>query len=214
MANPITRGFGKLLQFSGRDTRGEFWPYAGVVIAVVMVLGAMAGGVVMTRIIADIDPHLIESQTGAPVAPVVSVAPTEMVRAEVVERATPPAMPDFKPFFLIQALNVILIIGLLAAAVSRRLHDTGRSAFWGLLPVPFLFGGIFGMLNLFTQTTNGGVPNFGLFGLIFVNNIVYLATLVTLIVLLAQASSPRANRHGEPRAAAPVRPVEDWSTPG
>ncbi|WP_420470392.1 DUF805 domain-containing protein [Brevundimonas sp. FT23042] len=214
MANPIIRGFSKLLQFSGRDTRGEFWPYAGVVIALVMVLGAMAGAVVMARVMADMQPYIVESQTRAPMAPAVPVEPSEVVRVEIVELASPPPMPDFTPFFLIQAVNMVLTVGLLAAAVSRRLHDTDRSAYWGLLPVPFLFGGIVGMLNLMAPVMGGSVPNFGLFGLLFLNNIAYLAALVTLIVLLAQPSSPRANRHGEPRAAAPVRPVEDWSTPG
>lgn len=213
MANPIVRGFRKLTQFSGRDTRGEFWPYAGVVFALMMILGAMAGGFVMTRFIAEMESYIAASQTAAPVVPVISVAPSEMVRVEIVEPAKPPLMPDFRSMFLIQAVDMLLLIGLLAAAVSRRLHDTGRSAFWGLLPAPFAFTGLFGMLNLIGPIMDGGEPNFGLFGLMFLNNIAYLAALVTLIVMLAQASSPRANRHGEPRSTAPVRPVEDWSTP-
>lgn len=211
MANPIVRGFTKLTQFSGRDTRSEFWPYVGAVIALVMILGGMAGGLVMSRILADIQLHATDGQVV--IAP---LAPSNPVRVEIVEPYQGPSMPmpDLTPFFLMQAGIVILNVVLLAAAVSRRLHDTNRSAYWGLIPVPFVLCGVFGMFSLMSPMMTDGVPNFGLFGLLFVNNIVYLVTLVTLIVMLAQPSKPGANRHGEARApAAPVRPVEDWSTP-
>lgn len=35
------------------------------------------------------------------------------------------------------AVNLVCVL-LLAAAIARRLHDTDRSAIWGLLPLPFL----------------------------------------------------------------------------
>lgn len=207
MANPIIRGFSKLTQFSGRDTRGEFWPYAGTVFAMVMILGGMAGAVVMSRIVAEMVPYAQAPGFTAP------IAPSDQVMVEVVgpSEAPPLPMPDFTPFFLMQGVIIVLTVGLLAAAISRRLHDTGRSAFWGLMPVPFLFGGIFGMMRLILPAMNGGVPDFGLFGLMFLNNMAYLAALVTLIFLLAQPGSPRPNRHGEARMIAPVRPTDDWS---
>jgi uncharacterized membrane protein YhaH (DUF805 family) len=209
MANPILRGFSKLTQFSGRDTRGEFWPYAGAVFAIAMILGGVAGGLIMSQILATIDPSTVQSGLAAP------VAPSDQVLVEVVGPSVPPAfpMPDLTPFFLMQAALVVLNVVLLAAAVSRRLHDSNRSGWWGLMPVPFVLGGVFGMLHLMAPMMSGGVPDFGLFGLIFLNNIAYLVTLVTLIILLVQPSAAGANRHGEARAPAPVRPIEDWSTP-
>lgn len=213
MDNSIIRGFTKLTQFSGRDTRGEFWPFAGLVFALVMILGAMVGGLVMTRMIADIQPYATDGQVL--IAPAAAATPSDQVLVEVVEPYQAPQMPmpDFTPFFLVQAATVILSIGLLAAAVSRRLHDTGKSAYWGLMPVPFVLGGIFGMFYLMAPMMAGRVPNFGLFGLLFLNNIAYLVTLVTLIVMLAQRGAPGANRHGEARGPARIQPVEDWSTP-
>lgn len=213
MANPIIRGFTKLTQFSGRDTRGEFWPYVGVVIALMMILGGMVGGLVMSRVLADLQPYATDSQVH--IAPAVPVSPSDPIRLEVREPSpeAPMPMPDFTPFFIMQAVLVILNVALLAAAVSRRLHDTNRSAYWGLMPVPFVVGGILGMLYLMAPVMTGGAPNFGLFGLLFLNNIIYLVTLVTLIVMLAQPSKPGANRHGEARGAVRIQPVEDWSTP-
>lgn len=207
MANPIVRGFSKLTQFSGRDTRGEFWPYAGAVFALMFLIGGIAGAMVMSRIIGELAPYAADSQVV--IAP---VAPSDPALIEVVA-APPPIvapMPDFQPFILMQAAIAAATIALLAAAVSRRLHDRGTSGWWGLAPLPFVAFGIVGFYTMF-RDFSAGQPNIGLFGLLFLNNIAYLATLVTLIILLAQPGSPRANRHGEARTAAPARPVEDWS---
>lgn len=206
MSNPIIRGFSKLAQFSGRDARGEFWPYAGTVFAMVMILGGMAGAVVMNQMVAQLGPY------AQPPGVTASAAPSEQLMVVVPPSGTPPFPTlDFTPILILQGVNIALTVALLAAAISRRLHDTGRSAYWGLMPLPFLLGGIFGMMHVMAPVMNGGMPNFGLFGLMFLNNLAYLATLVILIVLLAQRGSPRANRHGEPRAIAPVSPPDDWS---
>lgn len=209
MANPITRGFSKLTQFSGRDTRGEFWPYAGTVFGMVMILGGMAGAVAMSRIFAELAPYATEE----PVL-IAPVAPSDQVFVEVVNPPSSPwaLMPDLQPFFLLQGATALLTIALLAAAVSRRLHDRGTSGWWGLAPVPFLVFGLVGFQQMF-RSFGAGTPDFGLFGLLFLNNIAYLVALVTLIILLAQPGKPGPNRHGEAKSSPPVRPVEDWSTP-
>jgi uncharacterized membrane protein YhaH (DUF805 family) len=41
-------------------------------------------------------------------------------------------------------------------------------------------------------------PDLGLFGLIFINNMIYMAALVILIVLLAKRTDPGVNRYGPP----------------
>lgn len=201
MANPIIRGFSKLTQFSGRDTRGEFWPYAGVVVALVFLIGGMVGGVIMSRVVAELAPYATDSQ--------VVIAPSDQI---LVEGVNPPPMPDLSPFFLLQGATLIVAIALLAAAVSRRLHDRGTPGWWGLMPVPFVVFGLVGFQQMF-RSFGGGAPDFGLFGLLFLNNMAYLAALVTLIILLAQPGKPGPNRYGEAKATAPVQPVEDWSTP-
>jgi uncharacterized membrane protein YhaH (DUF805 family) len=205
VANPIIRGFSKLTQFSGRDTRGEFWPYAGVVMALTMVSSAMAAGVVMSRVMASYSsPQLV-------IAP---VAPSDPVLLEVVEAPPPemPPMPDLQPIFWIQGATLILLIGLLAAAVVRRLHDRNTPGWVGLAPVPFLLFGIIGFAIVFRQFGEEG-PNFGLFGLLFLNNILYMIALVTLIVLLSLRGAPGPNRYGPATVAPATNPRDDWSTP-
>lgn len=96
MANPIVRGFGKLTRFSGRDTRGEFWPYAGAVIALTMIMGSMAAGIVRGRIIEDLAPD------SAPQVGIAPVAPSDPVWLEVVE-APPPRMPPMPVSALLPA---------------------------------------------------------------------------------------------------------------
>ncbi|MGH6996997.1 MAG: DUF805 domain-containing protein, partial [Phenylobacterium sp.] len=88
-----------------------------------------------------------------------------------------------------------LLVALLAAAVARRLHDSGRSAFWGLLPLPFVAYSSAMFFRLFSQFTSG-TPDPRLFFSVFASNMLYIVVLVTLIVLLALRSSPGQNRYG------------------
>jgi uncharacterized membrane protein YhaH (DUF805 family) len=212
MANPVTRGFSKLTQFTGRDTRGEFWPYAGVVFALVMLVGGMAGAVVMSRIFADMAPYATASQ--GQLAP---AAPYDPALVEVVEVVEPypgamPPMPDVSPFFWIQGVTAILTISLLAAAVARRLHDRDRPGWVGLAPVPFVLFGLAGFAMMFRDISSSGMPNFGLFGLLAINNLLYLVALIGLIIVLALKGTPGPNRYGAATAASlEPRPGEDWS---
>ncbi|MFC7377961.1 DUF805 domain-containing protein [Brevundimonas sp. GCM10030266] len=214
MANPVTRGFSKLAQFSGRDTRGEFWPYAGTVFALMMLFGAVAGGVVMVQIVEDMAPYAAASQLAAPNAAAVSYDPDLL---EVVDAppAVMPPMPDMEPFFQVQGVVAILAMSLLAAAVARRLHDRNLPGWVGLAPVPFLLFGIAGFAMMMRKISGSETPNFGLFGLLAINNLAYWVALITLIVLLALKGTPGANRYGAPSAASQEpRPVDDWSQPG
>ena len=204
MANPIIRGFSKLTQFSGRDTRGEFWPYVGAVIALVFIVQAIGMSVVMADFMSEVEAH-IEAQPLLLIDP--SLPPNTVARVE-----TAPPMPDFRILGAVMGGTLVMAISLLAAAVSRRLHDRDKTAIWGLLPVPFVAVAAIGFPIMMIDMMAGTVPDFGLFGLLFINNVAYLAALVTLIIMLALPGSPRANRHGEAKTAAPIRPVDDWST--
>lgn len=207
MANPIIRGFSKLTQFSGRDTRGEFWPYVGAVIALTFVLNALLMGWVMNQIFADLQAYA----AAHPESVTTTVSPGSY-SVSVNEGATGAPVPDFTPFFGGMIVFVVLNIGLLAAAVSRRLHDRNKSALWGLMPVPFLLFGMIGMLLLMGPMMNGGTPDFSLFGLLFLNNLVYIVALVTLIVMLAQQGTQGPNRFGADRTAPEAD--RDWGIPG
>jgi uncharacterized membrane protein YhaH (DUF805 family) len=107
-------------------------------------------------------------------------------------------MPDLSGMVLAMGAQIVLIVGLLAAAVVRRLHDTARAGYWGLAPLPFLTFSLiafYSVIKAFNQPT-GDVPP--LFFAVFFSNMLYMATLVLLIVLLALPTKAGANRYGEP----------------
>ena len=191
MANPITRGFRGVARFSGRDTRGQFWPYAGVVMAVVFLGFGMVMSLVMNGMFAEMQQFAVEH----PEAATIQSSPGSYSIS--VDASHPEApMPDLRPFFAVMAAMVLTAASLLAAAVSRRLHDSGRRAFWGLMPLPFLLGGLTIFPLVISQFSATDAPNLGLFFLLFFNNIAYMVALVSLIILLAQPSRSGANRFG------------------
>lgn len=166
MANPIVRGFTQLGTFRGRDTRAQFWSYAGVVIVLHFLLSSTISGAMMSP---------------------------------VFEASAPPSeaalLDHFNRFLIFTLLSLIILAGLLAAATARRLHDTGRSALWALLPVPFAtYSGVM-FFRLFTQFLTAE-PDMGVFLSVFVSNLLYLAGLLILIILLVRNSAPGPNRYG------------------
>lgn len=106
--------------------------------------------------------------------------------------------PDLSGLVLLMGVEIVAIVALLAAAVARRLHDTGRRAYWGLAPLPFLTFGIGGFYVLVSSFEAPPPGTDRLFFAIFFNNLIYLVVLVLLVVRLAQPSQAEANRYGEP----------------
>lgn len=191
MANPIIRGFRGIARFSGRDTRGQFWPYAGVVMAVVFLGFGMVMSLVMNGMFAEMQQFAVEH----PEAATIQSSPGSYSIS--VDASHPDApMPDLGPFFAVMASMVLTAVSLLAAAVSRRLHDSGRRAFWGLMPLPFLLGGLTIFPLVISQFAATEEPNFGLFFLLFFNNMAYMVALVSLIILLALRGTRGPNRFG------------------
>lgn len=191
MANPITRGFRSIARFSGRDTRGQFWPYAGVVFALVFLGFGMVMSVVMNDMFAEMQQFAADHPEAATVQ---SSRGSYFITIDASHPEAP--VPDFGPFFALMAAMVLTAISLLAAAVSRRLHDSGRRAFWGLMPVPFLLGGLAIFPLMISEFSASDTPNFGLFFLLFFNNMAYMVGLVSLIILLALRGTRGPNRFG------------------
>lgn len=210
MANPIIRGFRSVGRFSGRDTRGEFWPYVGAVVALVFIVQAIGMGAVMADMVGKVQAHiaaqpiLVIDENLPPDTPVrLASAPPEL---------PPPPMPDFRILGATLGVTIVLAVSLLAAAVARRLHDRDMTAIWGLMPVPFLGIAAVGFPLMMADMMASEAPNFGLVGLLFLNNVAYMAALVTLIIILAQRGTSGPNRFGE--ATTVPEPVNDWTTPG
>ena len=168
MHSPVVRGFAGLLRFRGRDTRSEFWPYAGVAFALYMGLGPMA--------VAPFFAQLLSQPAGG-----------DFISA-------------MDGFLVASLLIFVALIGLLAAAISRRLHDTGRSALWGFLPLPFAAysGAMF--FQIFAQFRTGP-PDVRLSLTVFASNAFYLAAVGCLVVLLALPSSSKGDRFRPPLRA-------------
>jgi len=189
MIRSVLRNFTRVAQFGGREGRATFWPYA----VACFVLFFLANAVVMLptmgasfiRIQAYAQAHPEQAQ--------VSAGPTSYS----VEIENPPAdlLPDFG--VLIPAIGgaVALMVVLLAAAVTRRLHDRGWSGFLGLMPLPFLGFSLTMFPKVMTSFT-GSAPDLRLFFLVFASNVAYLGSLGLLGVLLAGAGQPGPNRFG------------------
>ena len=90
---------------------------------------------------------------------------------------------------------VAVAVALLAAAVTRRLHDRDESGLWGLMPLPFVAIDVVGFPRALTNYALGVADSWLVAGL-FANNLVYLATLGGLLVMLARDGTPGPNRYG------------------
>jgi len=104
----------------------------------------------------------------------------------------PELMPDMGNMMGLMAVVFVAAIALLAAAVVRRLHDRGKSGAWGLMPLPFIAFASIMMSKVIAQNP----PDMGLFFAIFINNFIYIGTLIFLVVLLAGAGTQGENRYG------------------
>lgn len=109
---------------------------------------------------------------------------------------------DMGWFFAFSAIVSLLAIVLLAAAVVRRLHDSGRGGWWGALPLPFLVIGLVAMFRIFDTMQRVAEPGFTPpvlpFVVLFANNMLYLGMLALLVVQLCRPSDPGVNRFGPP----------------
>ena len=190
----IRNGFTGLPRFSGRDSARRFWPYVGVVFALMFGIAAVSMGPIMIGSFARMQTFAIEHPDQA----TVTQGPGSY--SIQIHGNHPELMPDFTPFFMAMRVGCALVVLLLAAAVTRRLHDRGRRGWWGLPPVVFLVGGLALFPRLFQSTLSGEVTpdSMRLFGLVMANNLLYLGSLGLLIFLLAGAGQPNANRFGPP----------------
>jgi uncharacterized membrane protein YhaH (DUF805 family) len=113
----------------------------------------------------------------------------------------------FRYFMPYAAISLALHIIPLAAAIVRRLHDTGRTGWWALIPLPFSAYGIYLMGNAFSRfpelmaTRPADPVIFAVVLEIFVAigvSLLWIAAVIVLIILLCGRSSPKGDRFGPP----------------
>ena len=93
------------------------------------------------------------------------------------------------PFIALTVVVAVVAVILLAAAVTRRLHDRGHSGSWALVPLALACSGVVIVLILAVTFDDDTGP--GLFLVGFANNLVYFATMIVLTVQLALPSVDR-----------------------
>ncbi len=190
----IWDGFRRLTDFSGRDRRGRFWPYALVIVALAYVGLAAVMIPIIGSVFSEAATYAAENPDQATVVSGPGYYSVQIHDPDAI------AMPDFGLFFTTVGIAVVLSVLLLAAAVTRRLHDTGRAGWWGLPPVVFLTTGLLLFPRMMDQMmqTEAEAPSMGLFFLLFANNIVYIICLLGLVVLLVLDGTKGPNRYGPP----------------
>jgi uncharacterized membrane protein YhaH (DUF805 family) len=93
----------------------------------------------------------------------------------------------------------VFMIVMLAAAVTRRLHDTGLTGLVGLVPILLAIAAGRWMIDVFDRPPD--MLESGLFFQSFALNAAYNISLIVLVVLLCRASAKRDNRYGPAEAA-------------
>ena len=186
----IVHGLRHLAVFRGRDARPRFWFYVLFLYALQM----MAGVVVMVpvmfamfdRVQRYVASHPQQAQhPGQPFGP--GGLPPEL-------------MPDMSAYAGLSAVTSVLAALLLAAAVTRRLHDRGLPGRWGLMPLPFGAFGLVLMPHVMKQVMQAA-PDLHGFALLALNNLGYFGTLIALVVLLVRRDDDGDNRFGPPPVA-------------
>lgn len=188
MIGSLKRGLGSLWDFSGRDRPGVFWPYA----ATVMALTFVGVAIVIVPTIASSFEKMQRFAAEHPDQAVVTRSPGQYsieIRGDHPELA-----PDLGAVAPGMGAVMVVAVLLLAAAVTRRLHDRGKSGLWGLLPLPFLSVGLWGMSKLFASFGDSAGPPMALFLPLLLNNFAYMAALLVLILLLAGPSAVDTDR--------------------
>jgi uncharacterized membrane protein YhaH (DUF805 family) len=191
----IRRGFGGVLLFSGRDTPGQFWPYA-----IFLFLLSQAVGIVL--IVPHMMDALVRMQRFAADHPDQATTTTGPGHYSIrIQGHHPELMPDFSGIAQSLAIVTPILVALLAVAVVRRLHDRDRTGLWGLLPLPFAAAGLALTPIVFATFRQSGGADLRIFFALFANNMLYLATVVFLIFLLVGKGSRGPNRFGPDPAA-------------
>jgi uncharacterized membrane protein YhaH (DUF805 family) len=192
MMAAIRYALGSVLRFSGRDGRGLFWPWAIFVFllmqaaSMLIMIPVMFGG--FMRVIQAVQKQDFASGAGPDPA--------------AVERAMAQMVTGFGWLWIPTALIDAIIVALLAAAVTRRLHDRDRTAFWGLLPLPFKAIGVAFMPATFAFALAPTQPN-PVMKLLLLQAPFFWGSLLWLCFLLAGEGTKGPNRFGQATREAP-----------
>jgi len=187
----VTHNLRNVARFSGRTSGARFWPYALTVVFAAMLIMAAA---IVPMFIEAFQKMLAYAAEHPEQATVTRTATSVSVS---INGAPPDLMPSYRAVVPAIWLVVLMIVGLLGAAIARRLHDVDSSIVWGVAPMPFIAFSLVMFSQLIDRFATSG--EFGdLFGFLIVSNMIYLLALGNLLIRLCQRSQPGTNRFGPP----------------
>ena len=204
--NDVLRGFRCILVFSGRDSREAFWPYAVIIFVLTMAVG-------MAVFMPSLSESMVRMQQFAAAHPDQAVVTQGPGSYSISIRGSHPELfPDFG--MATHRMGAVIGVGalLLAAAVTRRLHDRGFRGLLGLLPLPFLGFSLVEMPKIFAFTGDSQTLPPGFFTA-FASNFLYIGALGLLGFLLVGPSQNGPNRYGDAPPQPPPRPPPPPLTP-
>jgi len=183
----IRYNLSRLGNFSGRETRELFWPYAIGLFLLSMVAGILLFIPVTLDMLDRMGRYFAEHPEGLPKDP----GPYPGAQT-----LPPELMPDLSVMMVPSAIVNLVFVLLLATAVVRRLHDRDKSGWWGALPIPFMiYGQIVGVKGA-SMMMSGAQPDPAVMLPAALNTLLYWVAFIALVVLLAQDGSVGANRYG------------------
>jgi uncharacterized membrane protein YhaH (DUF805 family) len=185
-----------IFNFNGRMALHDFWPYAITVVLILYGVGSVLGIWLQLEITQRMGASVWFGDTYDP----------EMIERQA-EQTLALMNELFRYFIPYAAISLALHVIPLAAAVIRRLHDAGRTGWWALMPLPFSVYGIYLMGNVFSRlpdfvTSRPADPVIFAFVLeiftVLGVSLLWLAALITLIILLCGRQGPKSDRYGPP----------------
>lgn len=126
MLEAVKHGVANLTNFRGRDARQAFWYYALAVYLATMAVG------MLTSV-----PMVLEATIAGMTQTMANAGNQDQAATEAaIQAATAQSMQKYAPVLLWSGVisAAITLFGL-AASIVRRLHDSGLSGFWGLIPL-------------------------------------------------------------------------------
>ena len=188
----IRYGFSNLLNFKGRDSRGMFWPYALLHIGLMFAIWLP---IFLAEFMSTFD-RMREFAEANPDKATITQGPGQY--SITIHEPDASLMPDWEMMIMPLLIIVPIFTLLLAAAVTRRLHDRGLSGWIGAIPAVLFMVAGYVMAQSFGQLGADGAPDVGAFFTVFFLNLAYNASLVILIIFLCLPTKPEANRFGDP----------------
>ncbi|MCB1474933.1 MAG: DUF805 domain-containing protein [Rhodobiaceae bacterium] len=182
----ISESLRNVANFSGRQSRDRFWPYALILFVVETAVMMMAFAPEFIASFQRIQQFAIDNPDK------VTVQGGRGQQTVTVHGNYSELWPDFDYLVTVIAVVMGVFTVLYAAAVVRRLHDTGRSGFWGLLPLVFLPLPFYLVPRFFSDS----MPDLIWVLPLIVNNLLYVAALIFLIYLLTRDGVDGENRYG------------------